>query len=245
MEKLVSHIHTLYSMDGSNNPEVVLRNARKKDFYAEIVAHNSLVWTRKYPDVARDEMIITGVEFRIRGVDIVASGGNVDEISKDKRFQLYSHKTPNGYDVPLPEALDLLRDCSEYVYFPHPSTSLGIGKSCHEDLIEKGDGVEIWNGNAALIPGANADAMNLAGKYKKTRLAGLDDHYGCHGLLPAYNLLNASCKDDIYDAVRKGRTLPYVKRKFPILMAKEYSLTAIRSIMDMKQVITDTRKGLP
>jgi hypothetical protein len=243
MEKFVTHIHTLYSIDGWNNPTVILKNVRKKGFYAEVVAHNSLLWTRMYPDVAKDEMIVPGVEFRIRGVDVIAGGENVGEIANDKRFPLFSKIPIHGYDVPLPEAIDSLKYCAEYVYFPHPATALGIARSGHEELIEKGDSIEVWNGGSVLFPGANSQALMLARKYRKPGMAGLDDHYGCNGMMPAYNLLNASCKDDVYLSVRKGKLTPYVDWKFPITMAKEYAQTLGRTVRDMRELLADTMKG--
>jgi predicted metal-dependent phosphoesterase TrpH len=239
MSRFVTHIHTIYSLDGSNNPGVVLRNAQKNDVYAEIVAHNSFLWTRKYPEVFKSERIIPGVEFRIRGVDVVASGPDVGEIGKDRKFSVYGYPAPKNYDLPLEEALESLRECSEYVYFPHPAAELGVALSGQERLISKADGVEVWNGSAALLPGANKAACVLADKYGKAKLAGLDDHYGCNGTLPAYNFIEASSKDDVYDAVRKGTTEPYVSPMFPLKMSKEYALLACRALKDLRQVSLD------
>jgi hypothetical protein len=240
MSRFVTHIHTIYSLDGSNNPLTVLRNAKKNGVYAELVAHNSFLWTKKYPEVFRSERIIPGVEFRIRGVDVVASGENVGEVERDRRFPVNKFPAPKGYDVPLDEALDVLRDCSEYIYFPHPAASLGIAKSGHEKMIRKGDAVEVWNGAAAVLPHVNDSAAALAKKYGKSALAGLDDHNGCNSLLPAYNIIDAGDKDEVYDAVRKGRTRPYVNPMFPVLMSKDYAMMAYQALRDYRQVRMDS-----
>jgi len=237
MSKFITHVHTIYSTDGWNNPDCIRRYAENKDVFVELLTHNSLLWTRLYPEVFKSEHIIPAVEFGFKNTDVIAAGKNLDELIKDKRFPIFDHKVGRWLNISLDEGIEILREKgAEYIYFPHPTAPVaGAVKNGYEHLIKKVDGVEVWNGSISLFPPYNMSALNLAEKYNKTKFAGIDGHLGTISLKSCYNLTEAQSKDEIYEAVRKNRLEPHKNPFYPILLAKDYGVLAfltLRGLLD-------------
>ncbi|MDI6825875.1 MAG: hypothetical protein QMD36_01620 [Candidatus Aenigmarchaeota archaeon] len=234
MLKFISHVHTIYSTDGWHNPDCVLKYAIKNDVYVELLAHNHWAWTKLYPRVFKSERIIAGIEFRFGGTDVIACGDNLGELAKDKRFQILKLKTKRRLNVSLEEGIEILRKNSvEYIYLPHPTFPIaGIPKKDYDYLIPKIDGIEVWNGLISLFPFYNMKALNLAEKFHKTKIAGIDGHLGDAPLKSCYNLVEANSKDEIYEAVRKNRLKPHINPLYPILSAQDYGVLAFLILRD-------------
>jgi hypothetical protein len=242
MLKFITHVHPPYSTDGWNNPENILKYARKKGVIVEIDAHNSLLWARANPEVFKSEYIVTGVEFGFVDTDVIAVGENLDELARDKRFPLFNRKVKRMLDVPLEEGLEILRKISvEYICLPHPTFIGGAAKNGYKRLLPKVDAIEVWNGSISFFPPYNQRALHLAEELNKTKIAGTDAHLGSSTLDSCYNLVDASCKEEIYEAMRKGRVKPHISSLYPIQLARDYAVLtflAVRDILNSKLKIS-------
>jgi hypothetical protein len=234
MLKVVTHVHPPYSTDGWNNPAIVNKYAMKKGLVVELDAHNSLLWMKAYPEVYKSEHIIPGVELGLLDTDIIAVGENLDELARDKRFPLFDPKPKRMLEVPLEEGIEILRKISvEYTYLPHLTFFGGAVYNGYVNQISRVDALEVWNGCISIFPPYNRKALILAEKLNKTKLAGVDGHIGCWALNSCYNLVDANSKEEVYEAVRKGRTKPHVSLLYPIQLSKEYATLAFLTAKDI------------
>jgi len=233
MLKFITHVHTFYSTDGWNNPDCVRKYAEKKDVFVELLTHNNFLWTKLYPEVFGSKRIVPAIEFGFRGTDVIAGGKNLGELAKDKRFPIFDYKVERMLDISLEEGTEILRDYAEYLYFPHPTFICGAFKNGYEHLMPKVDGIEIFNGPTSLFPSYNTKALNLAKKFNKTETAGVDGHMGMVSFNSCYNLVDASYKDEIYEAMRKGRVKPIISPLYPFCLAKEYGVLAFLTLKDL------------
>jgi predicted metal-dependent phosphoesterase TrpH len=233
MLQLIAHVHAPYSTDGYHNPESVLKYAIKKGVVVELLAHNNLVWRRLYPDVARSEYIVTAVELGFKDTDIVAAGENLEELARYK-IPVFDHRVKRMLDIPLEEGLDILRRVgAEYVYAPHSTFIGGAAKNGYTALLSRVDAIEVFNGSISFIPSYNKKALILAEKLGKPKIAGVDGHIGLSSLGSCHNSVEASSKQEIYEAIRKGKVKPHVNSFRHLLLAKDYALLTSLAIRDI------------
>jgi len=234
MLKVITHVHPPYSTDGWINPDDVPKYAIKKHAIIEMDAHNSLLWTRAHPDVFKSEYIITGVELGLQGTDVIAVGENLDQLANDKRFPLFDRKVKRMLDVSLEEGIKILRRIGvEYICLPHPTFIGGAAKNGYENLLSKADAIEVFNSSISFVPFYNQTALNLAEKLNKTKIAGTDRHMGLWGLDSCYNIVDASCKEEIYEAIRKGKVEPHINSLYFIQSARDYAVLTFLAAKDI------------
>lgn len=241
MSKFITHVHTLYSPDGWHNPECVLRFAEKEDAFVELLSHNSFLWTKLYREVFKSENIIPAIELCFENTDLVVAGENLDELAK--WFPIFDRRVKRRLPVSLEEGIEILKENDiGYTYLPHPTAPIsGAVNNGYEYIIEEVDGIEVWNGSIAPIRSYNMEALALAEKYNKTKLAGSDSHIGTIALKSCCNLTEASSKDEIYEAVRKNKLKPHINPLYPILLAKDYVVLAFLVCKDLLNSNLDTK----
>jgi predicted metal-dependent phosphoesterase TrpH len=234
MLKTIFHVHAPYSTGGYHNPESILKYAKKRDLVVELLAHNNLVWTKYYPEVHNSPKIITGIELGFKNTDIVATGENLTELVKDKRFPVFDRRVKRMLDISLEEGLDILREIGvQYIYAPHSTFIGGAAKNGHKSLLSKVDAIECFNGSVSFFPPYNWKALSLAEKLGKTKIAGADGHLGLSSLESCYNLVDANSKEEIYEAVRKGKVEPHISRLYPVQLARDYGVLTFLALKDI------------
>jgi hypothetical protein len=236
MLKLITHIHPPYTTDGWNNPDNILEYAIKKRVYVELDPHNSLLWTRAHHEAFTSEYVIAGIELGLMGTDVIAVGENLSELARDKRFPIFDRKVKRMLDVSFEEGIEILRRIGiEYICLPHPTCICGAAKNGYDkDQLSKADAIEVWNGSISFIPiRYNQEALILAEKLNKPKIAGVDGHIGLSSLDSCYNLVDATCKEEIYEAIKKGRTNPHISSLYPFQLLRDYTVMAFSVARDV------------
>jgi len=191
----------------------------------EHLQHNKLTLPRLCPEFFRSEYGISAIELGLTDTDVVAAGDNLSELARDKRFPIFNNKVKRMLDVSLEEGIEILRRIgAEYIYLPHPTFIAGAAKNGYKNLLSKVDAIEVFNATTSWFPPYNKRALLLAEQLQKTKTAGVDGHFGEEAFFSCHNEIPASSKEEIYEAMRKGRVQPYVSPMHPFRLLREYTV---------------------
>lgn len=201
--KIDLHIHTLHSTDGKNDPEELVRMAMDQGF--DIIAVTDHGTTRgaldaekaaerMFQEEGKELIVIVGQEVKTRQGEILAYGIRED----------------------IQEGMDLIKTCQEiksrggFIIVPHPFDLMrrGIGQEIN-NVREYVDAAEGFN-ERTLVTRFNDKAMAFLKKNSIPVAVGSDAHFkdefGKTYMLIESGGNNKKSKEDVFDAIRKGKT---------------------------------------
>ncbi len=173
------HIHTCYSLDGTEKPETMAKYLKKRNFRGmAVVDHDTVKGALKARNIEKDFLVIPGMEIKTDKGHILAFG--IYEEIKSKEAE---------------EAIDEIHDKGGIAILAHPFR--------FSRPMIKTDVVEAINGRS--FPSQNIKALKFAKEKNLPCTAGSDAHYLWEAGV-AYTIMNAESIDDAIEEILKGRT---------------------------------------
>ncbi len=208
------HVHTTYSSDSLITPKDLIHYAKKKGLNAVAVTdHNYLDGAIKIAKEAKDFLVIPGMEVSSSEGHIVAL--NVKEL--------------------IPRGLTAV----ETVKRIHKAG--GVAVACHPYVFLKGclnnavcadfDAIEIINARAFPFGRSVKKAVKAAEKYKLSKVAGTDAHYGPQ-IGYAYTTINAEepTVESIAKAIVEGHCEPHGEQ-VPLVVNLQQQVQRLRRMV--------------
>ncbi len=185
--KLDLHIHSSYSLDGSNNPKEIIKHARKLGLDGiAITDHNEIKGSLeavKYAKSLTDFVVVPGIEISTMDGHLIGLG--ITE--------------PVEKGLPTKETIELITDLGGITIAPHPYRFWsGLG----DDIIKSNDFAAIEVMNARSLRKDNQKAFKLADELDLGKTGGSDCHSLGH-IGKAYTELEISIRniDDIIQEI--------------------------------------------
>jgi predicted metal-dependent phosphoesterase TrpH len=168
--KIDLHVHSKYSHDSNSNVEDIINAAIKSGIQGvSITDHNSFEGSKEALEICPPGFtIIPGAEYSTRQghllVYFIRDG--LETILKKDEFGVYRWQ----------EIIDAAKEQQALVFLAHPYR---FHKQLDEELLERVDGIEIYNCRAALCRQINANQMAVkeAKRLNKAFSAGSDGHW--------------------------------------------------------------------
>ena len=209
--KIDLHVHTSYSHDSLITPEELVFYAKNHGLDGVAVTdHDRLDGALKIAKET-DFLIIPGMEITSKDGHVI--GLNVKE------------PVPPGLSAD--ETVDRIHEADGIAVACHPGVP--FKGSLREHVTSKFDAVEVINASAFPFRYSIRYGEKIASRLGKARVAGSDAHYGPE-IGYAYTVVDAESEvDEIIEAVRKGKCLPFgtaiplkirLKRKILVLERK-------------------------
>ncbi|MEM1513482.1 MAG: PHP domain-containing protein [Candidatus Thermoplasmatota archaeon] len=176
--KFDMHIHTIYSSDGNEKPEDIIRYMKKMNFSGiAVVDHNTLEGARKAMKISKNFIVIPGMEIKTTKGHILAIG--------------------------IEEEINARNNIIEEIH-----QKGGIAIVAHPFRFSKikinADAIEAINGRN--FPYQNKKAIDFANKNSIPFTAGSDGHY-LWEMGKIYTEMNAESIDDAIDEIMKKRVI--------------------------------------
>ena len=188
------HLHTNYSLDAKTTLEEAIRYAKKKQLDGIAVTDHDTVEGARRLAKEQDFLVIPGIEVSSRHGHIL--GLNITE------------PVPPRLDIA--ETAERIRLLGGLAVIAHPAVIIkGLGTRI--DSASGIDGVEVINASAIPFSISTYLSRRLALRLRLPQTGGSDSH--CPSEIgSAYTVVDADPnRDDVIEAIRKGRTEPVGK----------------------------------
>jgi len=188
------HLHTNYSRDARTTLEEAIQYAKKRQLDGIAVTDHDTVQGARRLAEERDFLVIPGIEVSSRHGHIL--GLNITE------------PVPPRLDIA--ETAERIRLLGGLAVIAHPAVIIkGLGTRIHS--ASGIDAVEVINASAIPFSLSIYLSHRLALRLRLPETAGSDSHYPDE-IGSAYTVVDAdSDRDDVIEAIRKGRTEPVGK----------------------------------
>ena len=178
------HVHTSYSKDGHEKPEVMAKILKKKGFRGmAITDHNTVKGAFKKYDI-EDFIIIPGIEISTDRGHLLGLG--IEDEIKSRKAE---------------DAIDEIHDKEGIAIIAHPYRIFSGAIKNFEGL--NIDGIETFN--ARSFPSQNKRAAKLAENMKKSVTGGSDAHYVWEAGR-GYTIVDADSEDEVIEKILKKET---------------------------------------
>ncbi len=189
------HLHTNYSSDAKTTLEEAVLYAKKKQLDGIAVTdHDAVEGARRLAEET-EFLVVPGIEVSSR----------------------HGHILGLGVTEPIPPRLDIvetverIRLLGGLAVIAHPAVVIKTGLGTMIDSASGIDAVEVINASALPFSLSTYLSRRLALRLRLPETAGSDSHYPVE-IGSAYTVIDADPnRDDILEAIRKGRTEPVGK----------------------------------
>ncbi len=193
--KIDLHLHTHYSKDATTSLNEVIRCAKKQGLDGVAVTDHDTVLGALRLAKQRCLLVIPGSEVSSLNGHVLAL--NVTE--------------PVTPKLSLVETVEEIHQSGGIAIIAHPSAVLKTGLGHRITSSSNLDGVEVINGLAFPFFITTYMSRRLAQRLSLPQTAGSDAHHP-QEIGNAYTKVNAdSNKDDVVEAIRRGKTVPFGK----------------------------------
>lgn len=195
--KIDLHVHTHYSEDAKPTLKEVIHYARRRGLDGVAVTdHDTILGALRLVKQKQKNLIV------IPGIEVDSLQGHVLALNVTKPI------TPK---LDLSETVERIRQLGGIAVIAHPATVLKTGLGHRISSASNIDAVEVINASAFPFFLSTYLSRRLALRLGLPQTSGSDAHYP-HEIGSAYTIVNAgSNRDDIMEAVRKGKTVPFGK----------------------------------
>jgi predicted metal-dependent phosphoesterase TrpH len=208
------HVHTTYSNDSLITPKELVYYSKQKGLNAVAVTdHNTLEGAWKIARETKDFLVLPGMEVSSADGHIVAL--NIKE------------RVPRGLSAE--ETVERIHSqggvavaCHPYVYF----------KGClRESVSGSFDAIEVINARAFPFGRSIKKAQEAAERYKLSRVAGTDSHYG-RQIGTAYTVIEAqeATVDAVCKAIVEGKCEPF-GCAVPLMVTLEMNIQRLKRMI--------------
>jgi predicted metal-dependent phosphoesterase TrpH len=193
--KIDLHIHTHYSRDASTTLRDVILYAKKHGIDGVAVTdHDTVLGAVR---LAKQKRLVV-----VPGEEIETLGGHVLALNIG---QLIEHK------LSISETIEKIHDLGGIAVVAHPAAVLKTGLGHSMSMISNLDAVEVMNSSSFPFFLSTYLSRRLAHRLGLPQTAGSDAHHA-QEIGTAYTLVQADSNlDEIVEAIRKGRTVPFGK----------------------------------
>jgi len=189
------HLHTNYSRDAKTTPEEAVQYAKKRQLDGIAVTDHDAVQGARRLAKEKDLFVIPGIEISSRHGHVL--GLNITE------------QIPPRLDIA--ETVERIRLLGGLAVIAHPAVVIKTGLGTRIDSALGIDAVEVINASAFPFSLSTYLSRRLALRLRLPETAGSDSHYP-EEIGSAYTIIDADPnRDDIIEAIRKGRTEPVGK----------------------------------
>lgn len=225
------HVHSSVSKDSNLSPKIIPKIMKRLGYDAAcIVDHNSnkgALIARKY--APENFLVLVGQEIKTQQGEIIVLG---------------SEKKLDGN---IWEIIDIAKDENFLTILPHPFDSIRkssairrVNKNDFTKLVKKVDAIEAFNSRCFLNI-HNSHAKFVAKLLKKPLLAGSDAHT-LSELGKTKTFIEAGLnKDDILEAVRRGKTKILGKKSSLIVHLKSSYIRCEKIFLARKKASTEQK----
>lgn len=191
--KIDLHTHSHYSEDATTTLKQLVRYARKIGIDGvALTDHDTVLGARR---LSKQKRILT-----IPGIEIETLNGHLLALSVTERV-----KPRRNID----ETIERIRQLGGIAVIAHPAVVIKTGLGHKITSVSNLDAVEVINSSAFPFFLATRQARRLAERLRLPQTAGSDAHHP-NEIGKAYTLIDAdSTRDDVIEAIRKGRTTPF------------------------------------
>ncbi|MEW5759131.1 MAG: PHP domain-containing protein [Candidatus Thermoplasmatota archaeon] len=196
--KIDIHTHTLYSGDSKTKPIELVKYSRKVGLDGiAITDHDNVKGCLECEKINSDIIVLPGVEVSCKEGHILAIG--IKENIEKK--------------LSLIETMEKIRDLGGIVIIPHPyrfltgvlRNSTTAVKNFSEKHKKDIKCIEVINGRCTIKE--NRKALSFAEKFGLSKVGGSDAHE-ISEVGKAYTNVNANGKEDVLQAIEKGKCSP-------------------------------------
>ena len=189
------HLHTNYSRDANTTLEEAVYYARKKQLDGIAITDHDRVEGARRLAQEKDFLVIPGIEVSSRHGHIL--GLNITE--------------PVPPKLSVAETVEKIQLLGGLAVIAHPSVVIKTGLGARIDSASGIDAVEVINASAIPFSLSTYLSRRLALRLQLPETAGSDSHYPDE-IGSAYTIIDADPnRDDVIEAIRKGRTEPVGK----------------------------------
>jgi predicted metal-dependent phosphoesterase TrpH len=186
------HLHTQYSEDGKTTLEEAVQYAKERRLDGIAITDHDTVQGALKLTKRKDLIIVPGIEISSRHGHIL--GLNITEPIQPK--------------LDITETVGKIRSLGGVAVVAHPSVVIKTGMGTTIPLGSGIDAVEVMNASAFPFSLSTYLSRRLAQRLRLPETAGSDSHYP-QEIGSAYTIIDAdSDRDDIMEAIRKGKTEP-------------------------------------
>jgi hypothetical protein len=208
MIKIDLHIHSKYSYDCFLEPKIIIKIAKKRNLDGvAITDHNSLKGSTEVKKIAKDFLIVSGVEIKTLLGEILAYGIQ-EEIKPEQNIF---------------ETIDKIHEQGGIAIAPHPFDL--FRKYSGKNIVKGIDGVEVFNSRCTLNY-FNYLAVRKAKEMNLSMIAGSDAHI-IEEIGKAFTKFDSD--GDIIKMIKKGLCYPEGKLSLPIVHLKLKLLKFLKS----------------
>lgn len=193
--KIDLHMHTHYSEDGTSTLKDVIRSAGKQGLDGvAITDHGTTLGAQR---LAKQKRLLV-----IPGIEIETIRGHVLALNV---------KEPITSKLTLTETVEKIHDCGAIAVIAHPAALLKTGLGQIVEADSGIDAIEVINSASFPFFVSTYLARRLSRRLGLPETAGSDAHHPDE-IGRAYTLIEANSNpDDVIEAIRKGKTIPFGK----------------------------------
>lgn len=226
------HVHSSISKDSNLPPKIIPKLMEKLGYNSVCIAdHNSnkgAFIAKKY--ASKNFLVLIGQEIKTPQGEIIVAGSE-KEIKGDIQEIIDMAKQENFLTI-LPHPFD---------YFRKSSATRRLNKKDFKKLFKKVDAIEAFNSRCFLNI-SNYYAKLFANFFKKPIVAGSDAHT-LSELGKAKTFVDAELsRDEIFEAVKKGKTRIYSKKSFLAVHAKSFFIRSEKIFSAKMKVLKEWKQ---
>lgn len=190
--KVDLHLHTHYSEDGKTTLEEAIQYAKERQLDGIAITDHDTVQGALKLAKRKDLIVIPGIEVSSRHGHVL--GLNITEPIRPK--------------LDITETVEKIRLLGGVAVVAHPAVAIKTGMGTTIRSASGIDAVEVINASAFPFSLSTYLSRRLAHRLGLPETAGSDSHYP-QEIGSAYTIIDAdSNRDDIMEAIRKGKTEP-------------------------------------